>query len=316
MSTECTHLVLACQKDCAYFLIVPKKVPDSAPADLRTYVNPKPGKPPKFTADWQREVMPTGPNVTEYLETPKLKTFDGLLGSIRPGSVVVVRRLFLLAPWAGSPTIRKRTMAKRVDAIKARGGTILEAETGRRSDSGVCAQMIADGIADIASGGRRNVTGKMGRPSIGYTEDQLDAMERIWHSRRYPTTKAAWEAISASGIRVTRSWLYNRFGKPGEGKEPPVPGGPDKPPKRLRTWVYFIRDEARVKIGYSYDPHRRIREIKTHSPIELLAVVLGGPARERRLHRKFAAHRIDGTREWFHLVDEIRDFIANHGRQL
>jgi len=55
---------------------MPKKSPD-APPDLRTYINPKPGEKARFTADWQREMMPTGPNVTEYLETPKLKTFVG-----------------------------------------------------------------------------------------------------------------------------------------------------------------------------------------------------------------------------------------------
>lgn len=192
---------------------MPKNTVD-APADLRAYINPKPGEKARFTADWQRQVMPTGPNVTEYLETPKLKTFDGLLGSIRKGSVVVVRRLFLLAPWPGSPTLRKRAMAKRVDAIKAAGGVIMEAETGRRSDGGECAQMVADGIADIASAGRANSKGKRGNP-IELTPEQLTSARLIWRSRDHKNDKARLAAIEAAiGRKITRTWCWQKFGSP------------------------------------------------------------------------------------------------------
>lgn len=190
-----------------------KKTAD-APPDLRTYINPKPGKPPKFTADWQREMMPRGPNVTEYLETPKLKTFDGLLGSIRPGSIVVVRRLFLLAPWAGSPTIRKRTMARRVDEIEVRGGVVLEAETKRRSDQGERAQMVADGVADIANAGRANSKGKRGNP-IELTPEQLTSARLFWRSRDHKNDKERLAAIEAAiGRKVSRTWCWQKFGSP------------------------------------------------------------------------------------------------------
>lgn len=192
---------------------MPKKTA-AAPPDLRLYINPKPGKPPRFTADWQREVMPRGPNVIEYLETPKLKTFDSLLGSIRKGSVVVVRRTFLLAPWAGSPTIRKRAMAKRVDAIKAAGGIIMEAETGRRSDGGECAQMVADGSIDIASAGRANSKGKRGNP-IELTPEQLTSARLIWRSRDHKNDKERLAAIEAAiGRKVQRTWCWQKFGSP------------------------------------------------------------------------------------------------------
>lgn len=191
-----------------------KKTAD-APPDLRTYINPKPGKPARFTADWQREVMPTGPNVTEYLETPKLKTFDGLLGSIRKGSVVVVRRLFLLAPWPGSPTVRKRAMAKRVDAIKAAGGVILEAETGRRSDGGECAQMVADGTEDIANAGRAPKKAGPGRPGLALSPEELELARGIWFSREHPNNDARVAAIKARiGKTLTSSWCWRHFGSP------------------------------------------------------------------------------------------------------
>ena len=192
---------------------MPKKTAD-APPDLRLYVNPKPGEKARFTADWQREVMPRGPNVIEYLETTKGKTFDGLLSSIRPGSVVVVRRLFLLAPWPGSPTVRKRAMAKRVDAIKAAGGVIMEAETGRRSDGGECAQMVADGSIDIASAGRANSKGKRGNP-IELTPEQLASARLIWRSRDHANDKAHLAAIEAAvGRKLSRTWCWQTFGSP------------------------------------------------------------------------------------------------------
>jgi len=179
------------------------------PPDLRLYVNPQP-KRGRFSAEWQRAHLPAG---EEYVEDTKGKQFDAMLRALRPGSVVVVRRLFCLAPWTGSPTVRKRAMAKRVDAIKAARGVVMEGETGRRTDQdGLCAQMIVDGVADIASAGRAGPKRKRGNP-LDLTPEQLEKARLIWFSREHKKKDTRLAAIEAAiGRKLSNSWCYQTFG--------------------------------------------------------------------------------------------------------
>ena len=74
--------------------------------------------------------------------------------------------------------------------------------------------------------------------------------------------------------------------------------------------IYFIRRESNfVKIGYSKDVTKRIKELQTASPtpIKVLAVLPGGYKTERELHNLFYKHRKEG--EWFKLVREIKYFL-------
>lgn len=68
--------------------------------------------------------------------------------------------------------------------------------------------------------------------------------------------------------------------------------------------VYFIRFDAKVKIGFSIDPMTRI---KAHPHQEVLAVIPGTRADEKRCHAAFAHLRDVG--EWFHAEAELLDFI-------
>lgn len=183
--------------------------------DFRCYVNPPPGKKGKFGAGWQLDSLPPpGLECEHYTEDRAGKQIDALIRSLRPGSVVVVRRLFCLAPWIGTPTVRKHAMAKRMDLIKAAGASVMESETQRRSDEGSCAQMIVDGVADIASAGRAGAKGKRGNP-IELTPDQLRMAELIWRSREYANTPARLAAIAgAVGRKVGHTWCWNRWGSP------------------------------------------------------------------------------------------------------
>jgi hypothetical protein len=79
----------------------------SGKPDYRNYINPGP-KGSRFTANWQAEFLPDGET---YTEDKTGKMIEALIGSVRPGSTVRVRRLFCLAPWRGSP--RKRREAVR-----------------------------------------------------------------------------------------------------------------------------------------------------------------------------------------------------------
>jgi len=68
-----------------------------------------------------------------------------------------------------------------------------------------------------------------------------------------------------------------------------------------QSGVYFLKDgEGRIKIGWSVEVPRRLRQLQT-AQAQLL-VCLGviwttDPETEKRLHRQFAALKIRG--EWF-----------------
>ncbi|MFJ8855661.1 GIY-YIG nuclease family protein [Streptomyces sp. NPDC102437] len=70
-----------------------------------------------------------------------------------------------------------------------------------------------------------------------------------------------------------------------------------------RARVYLIGSAAStlVKIGWSDNPERRLRDLQTGSPLplQLLAVFEGGAVVEAKLHRRFADKRRHG--EWFDL---------------
>jgi hypothetical protein len=292
----------------------------SSRPDIRNYVNPQPKG--KFTAAWQVEYLPDGET---YTEDKSGRVIDVLMKSIRPGAVVRVRRLFCLAPWLGTPRQRRKRMAQLVDAIKEHGGAVLEAETQLRSDvKGQCAQMLMGGYEDIASAGRGLSKGKLGRPAREFSKEQMEAMQRIWFSRRYRTRAEAVAAIQSLGIRVTGPWLYQKFGKPDRAAQtvleviqliPEPPAKPERPRKgkvpslrKRPSLVYFIRDGDKVKIGHSVKPTVRMAALTTHSKLELLAVCHGGREREASLHQRFSDHRVKG--EWFTLTPEILKYIA------
>ncbi|MFB8166021.1 GIY-YIG nuclease family protein [Streptomyces rubiginosohelvolus] len=71
----------------------------------------------------------------------------------------------------------------------------------------------------------------------------------------------------------------------------------------MTNQVYLIgsTDSSLVKIGWTDNPKRRLRDLQTGSPVllQLLAVFEGGPIVEAELHRQFADQRRHG--EWFDL---------------
>jgi hypothetical protein len=82
--------------------------------------------------------------------------------------------------------------------------------------------------------------------------------------------------------------------------------------------IYFIVVDDKVKIGFTHHLEQRLKELSL--PLEKLALVLHGRIQtERRLHRQFAAYRLNysldrlGTYEWFSVAGELADFLAGHG---
>lgn len=73
--------------------------------------------------------------------------------------------------------------------------------------------------------------------------------------------------------------------------------------------VYFAQapTTGAIKIGFTSDVHRRIRQIRPR--VELLALMHGGRSWERQMHDRFAHLRIEG--EWFQPADELINFIES-----
>lgn len=78
-----------------------------------------------------------------------------------------------------------------------------------------------------------------------------------------------------------------------------------------QSYVYFIEGEglARIKIGYSEDPEKRLKQLSTGSPTKLRLVkkVRGDADLEKELHKRFEHLRYD--KEWFHATRELTNYI-------
>lgn len=97
--------------------------------------------------------------------------------------------------------------------------------------------------------------------------------------------------------------------EPTAARVKPTPNGI---PNVVGGFVYFIVDKTRglVKIGYSYDPMKRISDLQTGNGgrLELLASVRGTMKTERRLQELWEDLRTSG--EWFRLTPRLESFAA------
>ncbi|MFK0330664.1 GIY-YIG nuclease family protein [Rhizobium sp. NPDC090275] len=84
--------------------------------------------------------------------------------------------------------------------------------------------------------------------------------------------------------------------------------------------VYFIGENydvgGLVKIGISFDPAKRLRELQVSNPkrLSILAITYGGRAEEIRMHSKYADRNIKG--EWFSVDRKLRDEMINMSRTI
>ena len=85
----------------------------------------------------------------------------------------------------------------------------------------------------------------------------------------------------------------------------------------LGPFVYYIQCGAFVKIGTSINPESRVRQLErggkakrpslwVGSP-KLIAYMPGNVAKERELHRQFAATRDEG--EWFLMTEDLIEHV-------
>ena len=81
----------------------------------------------------------------------------------------------------------------------------------------------------------------------------------------------------------------------------------------FKGYIYFIADTIfnEVKIGYSANPQKRLKELQTarSNELTLLKVIPGNQKEERKYHSQFCWYR-KKKGEWFDLSDENKTFIA------
>lgn len=76
----------------------------------------------------------------------------------------------------------------------------------------------------------------------------------------------------------------------------------------MTSYVYAFRDGARVKIGFSHNPFRRLQQIRaSHKTAMLVGLIEGNRKTEQRIHKLLSPWREDG--EWFFLSDRVADFL-------
>ena len=75
--------------------------------------------------------------------------------------------------------------------------------------------------------------------------------------------------------------------------------------------IYFIRCVDSVKIGYSKNPHQRLRALQTANPnpLELLHSFPSFQHTESLIHQELNEHHI--KLEWFKYNDEVKEFIKD-----
>ena len=178
-------------------------------SDLRGYVNPY---LPKLAESSQREEMAG----EIYTEDRRGTVVDKLILSVRKGTIVQVRELYCLAPAGRRPQYRRRLLAERIEAIRGRGGHVLELATGYKTTNGRLPTMLLRAYEAIATSGRGRRRDKTGRPiKHELTREQETVGKGIWHSRRYTNDHQREVAIQKNiGIRLKRGWMRTHWGSP------------------------------------------------------------------------------------------------------
>jgi len=147
-------------------------------------------------------------------------TWRKAVGLIRRGDVAAVHWLQLIAE-PKSAKVRHPAMDMRdaLEEIERRGGVVVEAGTGRRSDDAKQrAEMIADAARSLGAGGRSlsseqaRINGaqagaKRGRRRSPIVDANKTAAESIWYSRKVATWKDADKLLRPLGWTMYRAHL-------------------------------------------------------------------------------------------------------------
>jgi hypothetical protein len=85
-------------------------------------------------------------------------------------------------------------------------------------------------------------------------------------------------------------------------------------PDHKEEYVYFVRIDQSLKIGYSKNLRTRVRSFAAYGHnVEVLAIEWGDRNLEKKLHRRFSEHLspVGFSKELFTIHADIIDYIAN-----
>jgi hypothetical protein len=121
-----------------------------------------------------------------------------------------------LAPVIGNPRKRRAILAERIEAIRGRGGHILEVATSHSSRNGQLPRMIIRAAEFIATSGRSSGNrDRPGRPGVQLTAQEREIVEGLWTSRRFANDMQRIDAIEKRiGKKLKRGWLWRYIGSP------------------------------------------------------------------------------------------------------
>lgn len=154
-------------------------------------------------------------------------------------------------------------------------------------------------------------------PSTSRREPMLDyLLDRYSGSRGFPEAALELSAMLTNGVKLTPEIVdYIATKCSDERRALMMPVVTPASTKRQReNFVYFLRNQSRVKIGVSVDPAERAAALSLRRS-DVVGVISGGYRLESALHERFAAQRV-GTTEWFDWCEEIEDYIATHAEPL
>jgi hypothetical protein len=147
---------------------------------------------------------------------------EGTLASciqiLRPGNVLAVRHMHLLAPAKSSNNDKpRRALWAALKAVEDKKASVYEVSTARSSlNKDERDAMLADAIEALTHAGRSPRKGHLpGRPAFTYSEKQIDQARRAWFDLRHRTNS---DAIRASPVGWTAQRSYDEFGPSGRGK--------------------------------------------------------------------------------------------------
>lgn len=143
-----------------------------------------------------------------------VQTWERLERYVRDGDVIVVDRLFVLAPEGRN---RHAALIKRMAAVAAKGVHIEDLWRKRSTAKpGERDMMLADAMIDLSRVGRHKSTG---RPKREFSEAEVAAVDLHWRNATHRTDADAVAAINATGAKLTASIIIKRWGKSGRPYE-------------------------------------------------------------------------------------------------
>ena len=119
------------------------------------------------------------------------------------------------------------------------------------------------------------------------------------------------------GVHIRSMWIYlaelRKLDCFNVLRDLPCLAGVFKAMNEKGKFVYFVQEKSGgpIKIGSSSDPKRRLKELQTGHPRELMILgsMPGGAEIESELHLKFKNLHSHG--EWFHDDPALMEFIKN-----